>query len=83
MQLYRTLFLLLGFLAFAGILFTLSPLLIVFLCVTTGISFLLNRRISRWIEKNREEKAGYEHRMQYVVSAAEDVRAAARPKGAA
>ena len=67
---------LLGFLAFAGILFTLNPLLIVFLCVTTVISFLMNRRISRWIEKNRDEKAGYEHHMQYVVSAADDIRGA-------
>ena len=67
---------LLGFLAFAGILCTLSPLLIAFLCGTTLVSFLLNRRISRWIEQNREEKAGYEHRMQYVVSAADDIRGA-------
>lgn len=67
---------LLGFLAFAGILFSLSPLLILFLCGTTLVSFLLNRRISRWLERNREEKAGYERRMQYVVSASEDIRAA-------
>ena len=66
----------LGFLAFAGILFTLSPLLILFLCVTTAAGFFLNRRISKWLEENREEKAGYEHRMQYVVSAADDIRAA-------
>ena len=67
---------LLGFLAFAGILFSLSPLLILFLCGTTLVSFLLNRPISRWLERNREEKAGYERRMQYVVSASEDIRAA-------
>ena len=67
---------LLGFLAFAGILFTLSPLLIVFLCGMTLVSFFLNSRISKWIESSREEKAGYEHRMQYVVSAADDIRGA-------
>ena len=67
---------LLGFLAFAGILFTLSPLLIVFLCGTTLISFFLNRRISKWIAQHREEKAGCEHRMNYIVSAADDIRAA-------
>ena len=79
-QIYDTMVLffsnLLGFLAFAGILFALSPLLIVFLCVMTLISFFLNNRISKWIESNREEKAGYEHRMQYVVSAADDIRGA-------
>ena len=67
---------LLGFLAFAGILFTLNPLLIVFLCATTLISYLLNRRITKWIEANREEKAGYEHCMQYIVGAADDIRGA-------
>ena len=67
---------LLGFLAFAGILLTLNPLLILFLCLTTLVSFLLNRRISKWIEGSTDEKAGYEQRMQYVIRAADDTRAA-------
>ena len=67
---------LLGFLAFGGILVTLNPLLILFLCLTTLVSFLLNRRINRWIESSRDEKSGYERRMQYVTGAADDVRAA-------
>ncbi len=65
-----------GFLAFAGILLTLNPLLILFLCLTTMVSFLLNRRISKWIEGSINEKAGYEQRMQYVIRAADDPRAA-------
>ena len=67
---------LLGFLAFGGILLTLNPLLILFLCLTTLVSFLLNRRLSKWIEGSTEEKAGYEQRMQYVIRAADDSRAA-------
>ena len=67
---------LLGFLAFAGILCAVSPLLIAFLCLTALAGFFLDRRISKWIGENRDEKAGYERRMQYVVSAADDVRAA-------
>ena len=67
---------LLGFLAFGGILAMLSPWLIAFLCATTGVSFLINRRVSKWIEGSSEEKAGYEQRMQYVIRAAEDPRAA-------
>ncbi|MBO4470548.1 MAG: ABC transporter ATP-binding protein [Clostridia bacterium] len=67
---------LLGFLAFAGILFSLNPLLILFLCLTTLVSFLLNRRVSKWLEGSREEKSSYEKRMQYVTNAADDVRAA-------
>ena len=67
---------LLGFLAFAGILFALNPLLILFLCLTTLVSFLLNRRVSKWLEVSREEKSVYEKRMQYVANAADDIRAA-------
>ena len=67
---------LLGFLAFTGILLSLNPLLILFLCFTTSVSFLLNRRISRWIEGSTDEKAGYEQRMQYVIRASDDTRAA-------
>ena len=43
---------LLGFVAFAGILVSINPLLIIFLCVTTLISFLLNRKIIKWTEKS-------------------------------
>ncbi len=67
---------LLGFLTFAGILVTLNPLVIIFLFLTTLVNFLLNRRISKWIEKNTNEKAGYEQRMQYVIRAADDPQAA-------
>ena len=67
---------LLGFLAFAGILLILNPLLILFLCLTTLAGFFLNRRISKWLEGSTDEKAGYEQRMQYVIRTADDPRAA-------
>ena len=67
---------LLGFLAFGGILITLNPLVILFLCLTTLAGFWLNRRISQWIESSTDEKAGYERRMQYVIRIADDTRAA-------
>lgn len=67
---------LLGFLAFTGILVTLNPLLILFLGATTVISFLLNRRITKWVDSNNEEKVGYEQKMQYIVSASNDMQAA-------
>ncbi len=66
----------LGFTAFAGILITLNPLLIIFLCVTTMISFLLNRPIMKWMDKNNAEKIGYEQKMQYIISASNDMQAA-------
>lgn len=67
---------LLGFLAFTGILVTLNPLLLVFLCGTTVISFLLNRRIIKWVDKNNDEKIGYGQRMQYIIHASNDMQAA-------
>lgn len=67
---------LLGFLAFMGILVTLDPLLILFLCATTLINFLLNRRILKWMDSNNEEKLGYGQRMMYIVNASEDTQAA-------
>lgn len=66
----------LGFMAFAGILVTLNPLLILFLCATTIVSFLINRKVIQWVDKNNEEKVGYEQRMQYIISASEDMQAA-------
>ena len=67
---------LLGFLAFAGILFTLNIRVILFLCVTTLVSFLLNRKVLKWVEGNMDEKNGYEHGMQYIIETSNDVAAA-------
>ncbi len=67
---------LLGFMAFVGILVTLNPLLLLFLSITTVISFLLNRKIVKWVDKNNGEKVGYEQKMQYIVNASNDMQAA-------
>ncbi len=67
---------LLGLVTFLGILALLNPLFIVFLVSTTLIGYALNRRVTKWLEKNMDEKSGYEQRMQYVISAANDVRSA-------
>ena len=67
---------LLGFLAFMGILITLNPWLILFIIGTTLIAYFLNRKVNKWVEKSIDEKAGYEHVMQYVISASDDVQAA-------
>lgn len=67
---------LLGFVAFAGILFTLNIWIILFLCITTLASFLLNRKILKWVEINMDEKNGYEHGMQYITGISGDIQAA-------
>jgi ATP-binding cassette subfamily B protein len=66
----------LGFLAFTGILLTLNSWLIVFLMLTTFLSFFLNRRIIKWVDGNTDEKADYEHRMQYIINISNDIQAA-------
>ena len=65
-----------GFIAFFGILTALNPIFLAFLCATTLTGFILNRRLNKWVEVNAEEKAGYEQRMRYVISASDDIRAA-------
>ena len=67
---------LLGLVTFLGILALLKPFFIVFLISTTLIGYALNRRVTKWLEKNMDEKSGYEQRMQYVISASNDVRSA-------
>ena len=67
---------LLGLVTFLGILALLNPFFIVFLISTTLIGYALNRRVTKWLEKNMDEKSGYEQRMQYVISASNDVRSA-------
>ncbi|MCR5721342.1 MAG: ABC transporter ATP-binding protein/permease, partial [Lachnospiraceae bacterium] len=52
------------------------PILIVFLCVTSLVSFFLNNRLNKWVAVNTEERVGYEQRMQYVISATNDMQAA-------
>lgn len=65
-----------GFVAFLGILITLNPVFILFLCATTLIAYIFNRKIAKWLEYNMEEKSAYEQEMQYVINVANDVRAA-------
>ena len=67
---------LLGFIAFAGILFTVNIWIILFLIATTTVSFLLNRKVLKWVDTNMDEKNGYEHGMQYIIGVSNDVQAA-------
>lgn len=67
---------LLGFIAFAGILFTVNIWIILFLVATTTVSFLLNRKVLKWVDTNMDEKNGYEHGMQYIIGVSNDVQAA-------
>lgn len=66
----------LGLAAFFGILAALNPILILFLCVTSLVSFFLNNRLNKWVAVNTEERVGHEQRMQYIISVTNDMQAA-------
>lgn len=66
----------LGFLTFFVILSRLNPILILFLCLTTLISFLLNRKTISWASANNGEKISYMQRMQYITRASDDIQSA-------
>ncbi|EEP29342.1 ABC transporter ATP-binding protein [Shuttleworthella satelles] len=67
---------LIGFITFLGLLIGLNPILIVFLVITTIISFILNKQIIKWEEENNEQKIRYEQKMQYITRMAGDIKAA-------
>ena len=66
----------LGFIAFLGILLGLNPFFILFIIATTGISFILNKRIVKWEEANTKEKISYMQKMQYITKVSGDIKAA-------
>ena len=65
-----------GFVTFLGLLLGLNPSLIVFLVTTTMVSYISNKRIVKWEEKNTDEKRSYEQKMQYITRVSGDIKAA-------
>lgn len=66
----------LGLWAFGAILFQVNGLILVFLFVTALMSFLLNRRVTQWLDRHHPERIGYEQRLNYISRTAGDSRAA-------
>ncbi len=67
---------LLGLSVFWTILAKLNVWVILFLVVTTVISYILNRNIIKWTDRNSAERMGYEQRLSYINEISGDARAA-------
>ena len=66
----------LGFFLYFGILSQLNVYLVLFLIVLTFIGYLWNQRVLRWMEKNQEEKAGYQQKTAYLTQVSGDLKSA-------
>ncbi len=66
----------LGFFLYFGILSQLNVYLVLVLIVLTFIGYLWNQRVLRWMEKNQEEKAGYQQKTAYLTQVSGDLKSA-------
>ena len=62
----------LGFAAYLAVLSGLHPLLLCVILATTAAGYFVNRRLSGWGYRHREEEAGYVKRLAYVQKVATD-----------
>ncbi len=62
----------LGFLAYAFLLVSVKPLLVMVILLTTGIGYLVNNRLNGYGYRHREEEAEYTKRMFYIDDCARD-----------
>ena len=66
----------LGLSVFWTILVRLNRWIIVFLIVTTMISYYLNQRIIKWTDENNHERISYQQRLDYINRTSGDIRSA-------
>ena len=66
----------LGLSVFGMILIQLNWGIIIFLIVTTVISYFLNQMIIKWTAENNHERIGYQQRISYINNTAGDIRSA-------
>lgn len=66
----------LGFFLYFGILLQLNVGLVLFLVLITVVSYLLNKRVTRWLENHQAEKAGYQQKTGYLTRVSGDFKSA-------
>ncbi len=66
----------LGLSIFWAILAQLNLFIILFLIITTVISYFLNQKITKWTDKNNHERIEYEQRLNYINTTSGDIRSA-------
>lgn len=67
---------LLGLSVFGAMLIRLHWGIIIFLIITTTISYFLNQKIIAWTAANNKERIGYQQRINYINSISSDIRSA-------
>ncbi len=66
----------LGFFLYFGILLRLNVDLVLFLVLITVVSYLLNKRVTRWLENHQAEKVGYQQKTGYLTQVSGDFKSA-------
>lgn len=66
----------LGIAVFSAVLFKLNAAVILFLVVTTAVSFYLNKRVVKWTDEHSKERMGYVQRLNYINAISGDARSA-------
>lgn len=66
----------LGFFLYFGILLQLNVGLVLFLVLITVVSYLLNKRVTLWLENHQAEKVGYQQKTGYLTQVSGDFKSA-------
>ena len=65
-----------GFLFYSAVLTQLHAAILFFLIITATASYFIGLTVTRWVDQNNAERAGYYHKLGYIDSVAEDIKSA-------
>jgi len=65
-----------GFVFYSAVLTQLNIIVLLFLIITTTASCFSGLVVAKWAEKNNAERTGYQHKLGYIDSVAEDIKSA-------
>lgn len=65
-----------GFIIYAGIIFTLHPLIVGFVLLSSGINYLGGKKLNRYLESQKEELADVRRKLDYIGKTGGDFKAA-------
>ena len=66
----------LGIAVFSAVLYKLNLAVILFIVVTTAVSFYLNKRVVKWTDEHSKERMSYVQRLNYINAISGDARSA-------
>lgn len=65
-----------GFVFYSAILTQLNIIILLFLIITTTLSYFIGLRVTKWTEKNNAERTRYHHKLGYIDIVADDIKSA-------